>query len=92
MPLLHIATSYAINLIETVEKIMTCIIQLKLQSVKKNGGIVNGLLSIQNDRYVLSAGGRLLDDKKAIEIYNELLTQKTFDKNYKLLTATVVEI
>lgn len=71
---------------------MTCIIQLKVQSVKKNGGIVNGLLSIQNDKYILSAAGKLLNDKKAIEICNELLTQKTFDKNYKLLTATVVAI
>jgi len=71
---------------------MTCIIQLKVQGLKQNSGVVNGLLNIQDDKYVLSAAGRLLSKEKATAICNELRAQKTFSKNYKLLSATVVAL
>lgn len=71
---------------------MTYIIQLKIQGLKKNSGIANGLLNIQNNKYVLSATGQLFNEEKAIAICNELRAQKTFNKYCKLLTATVVAI
>jgi hypothetical protein len=75
------------------ETIMASIIKLTLKSLKKNGGICHGMLSIQyGDEYIISASGLVFSDEKATVICNDLRNKKTFNKNYTLVNATMQQI
>ena len=70
---------------------MTYIIKLTLKSIKKDS-ICHGLLDIKCDEYVVSASAKLFDEIEANAICNNLSSKKTFNKNFKLLNAKVVQI